>query len=243
MIQTWEDLPSLPGWPWLGHWPALRRDTLAFMLELSACGPLARFKAGSQRCMLVSEPALIQKVLVDEAASFGREDMLRSVGRYLMGQGLLTSEGAEHSRQRALVKPAMAAMRLPDYLPAMSAIAEEQAALWARENSLELCQAMGTYTFRLASAALFGRDLGPESAQVVAGAVDRCSDAIRPATVLPLLGWFLRFRPSFQADKALIMNTVDALLMERPKDPDPALLHRPDAPLVAQERRTHGRAR
>ena len=83
----------------------MRRDPLEFLTEVAAYGPVAHFRIGSQEVFLLSDPDAIEDVLVTRAGQFAKGRALERAKRTL-GEGLLTSEGAAHLRQRRLMQPA-----------------------------------------------------------------------------------------------------------------------------------------
>lgn len=81
-------------------------DPLSFLTDLSrAEGDVARIKAGPVEAWLLTHPHDVERVLTD---SSGRLTKGRGVEgpKRLLGEGLLTSEGEHHDRQRPLVQPA-----------------------------------------------------------------------------------------------------------------------------------------
>ncbi len=84
----------------------LRRDPLNFLMNLASdYGDIAHFRIGSQRVFLLNHPDYIKDALDRYYESFvkGRQDPRR---RHFLGEGLLTSEGEFHHRQRRLIQPA-----------------------------------------------------------------------------------------------------------------------------------------
>lgn len=96
----------LPGaWPVLGHAPALLRDPLALLASAGRLGPVTIARLGPVRAYLVTDPALIRAILVQDAADYDKGfqfDTLRS----LIGDGVGTSSGATHRRNKKLVRSA-----------------------------------------------------------------------------------------------------------------------------------------
>jgi len=96
----------LPGaWPVLGHAPALLRDPLALLAGAGRLGPVTIARLGPVRAYLVTDPGLIRTVLVQDAADYDKGfqfDTLRS----LIGDGVGTSGGATHRRNKKLVRSA-----------------------------------------------------------------------------------------------------------------------------------------
>jgi cytochrome P450 len=237
MSQAWKDLPSPPALPVLGHWLEFRKDILGFLIRVRAQGPVASFHVGPVHCVLLSQPDIVHRALTDKAASFEREDALKTVARHLLGQGMITSEGQEHTRQRVMGRPAMLPARMPGYLPAMDSVALDLVGRWQGLKSLDLCEGMAEYGLRVASLALFGQDLGADSAPFYQ-AVERCLDALQPVPSFPPQGWMLEASPSFRADRRLIEATMEALLEGRRGKGDGSLLS--DMVLAAE---TQGQSR
>ncbi|MFG2715697.1 hypothetical protein ACGFX2_34950 [Streptomyces goshikiensis] len=99
-------VPQAPGaLPLLGHGPALRRDPLAFMMSLPAHGDLVRIRVGPVSALMVCDPDLAQRVLVDDR-TFDKGGMLIERVREGLGNGLGTCPHGDHRRQRRLTQPA-----------------------------------------------------------------------------------------------------------------------------------------
>ena len=96
----------LPGaWPVLGHAPALLRDPLSLLASAGRLAPVTIARLGPVRAYLVTDPALIRTILVQDAADYDKGfqfDTLRS----LIGDGVGTSGGAAHRRNKKLVRSA-----------------------------------------------------------------------------------------------------------------------------------------
>src|ERR1700760_2674815 len=77
-----------------------RRRPLVALPEIAAeFGPVARTVLGRQESVLVSDPELIRQVLVTDDWNFTKSRALAR-SKKLLGEGLLTSEGELHRRQR-----------------------------------------------------------------------------------------------------------------------------------------------
>src|SRR5207302_8540813 len=89
-------------------------------MELAAeYGDLVYFKAGGQNIYLLSHPELVRDVLVTRQNNFRKSRMLQRA-KVLLGDGLLTSEGPFHLRQRRLMQPAFHRDRLESYAQVMT---------------------------------------------------------------------------------------------------------------------------
>src|SRR4051812_14633895 len=91
----------------------LRLDSLNFLQSQAARGDVARF-GPKGNIVLVSHPDHIREVLVTQAAKFIKGPALRST-KSTLGEGLLTSEGDFHKRQRRIIQPAFHATHVATY--------------------------------------------------------------------------------------------------------------------------------
>ena len=96
--------PVLPPGP--KHWLSVktiltfRRDPLSFLLNAARDhGDIVHFKLGPQATYFFNHPDQIKDVLVTRNDSFMKGRALQRSKR-ILGEGLLTSEGEFHRRQR-----------------------------------------------------------------------------------------------------------------------------------------------
>src|SRR5207244_4129957 len=99
-------LPTVKSNPFLGALREFRKDPPAFFTRLAReYGDIVYVKLGRQPIYLISDPEIIRDILVTHQFKFKKSRMLERA-RVLLGDGLLTSEGEYHKRQRRLVQPA-----------------------------------------------------------------------------------------------------------------------------------------
>src|ERR1051325_3910295 len=67
-------------------------------------GDIAHFKFGRQHVYLINNPHYIEDVLIRNYKNFMKSKGLQ-VSKRLLGDGLVTSEGEYHDRQRRLIQP------------------------------------------------------------------------------------------------------------------------------------------
>jgi cytochrome P450 len=79
----------------------------------------------------VSDPALVQQVLVDDADKLEKAEPMRRALEPALGQGILTSEGARWKSQRRTAAPVFRAAHVDRFLPAMIDAARATRAKWA----------------------------------------------------------------------------------------------------------------
>src|SRR5438093_344874 len=107
-----------------------RRDPLAFLMETaSRYGDVAYFRAGPFDVYLLSHPDLIREVAVTHHHQVMKSQGLQEAKR-ILGEGLLTSEGDVHRRQRRLIQPLFHHQRIDGYGAAMVEFGERFSERW-----------------------------------------------------------------------------------------------------------------
>ena len=101
-----------------GHFLKFRRRPTEFLQEAAELGDVTRFKLGGQFAFFLNHPDLIRDLLVVNAHKFIKGRALQRSKR-LLGEGLLTSEGEAHLRQRRMIQPAFHRQRIAEYAKAM----------------------------------------------------------------------------------------------------------------------------
>src|SRR5919109_1611666 len=98
---------------------AMHRDRFGFITRLAReYGDLVYFKLGPQPAFLLNHPDYIRDVLVTNHKNFMKGEGLQRAKR-LLGEGLLTSEGEVHRRQRRLAQPAFHRQQIAGYAATM----------------------------------------------------------------------------------------------------------------------------
>jgi cytochrome P450 len=67
-------------------------------------GDISYFKLGHEHVYLINNPDYIEKVLIYDHRNFKKGKRLQTA-RAVLGEGLVTSEGDLHKRQRRLIQP------------------------------------------------------------------------------------------------------------------------------------------
>src|SRR5829696_2207360 len=112
-----------------GHFRSFRKDPTGFLTRQAALGEVSYFRMGPQQSYLISHPDLVRDMLVVNAHKFVKGRALQRA-KALLGEGLLTSEGAFHLRQRRMIQPAFHRERIAGYASVMSRDAEQMAGSW-----------------------------------------------------------------------------------------------------------------
>jgi cytochrome P450 len=98
-------VPIVRGLPVLRSATRLLSDPLRFISSLRAHGGVVAIRIEVRTLFVVVDPRLVRQMLVDKAHAFDKNRQFEKLRPWL-GDGLLTSEGACHLRQRRLMQPA-----------------------------------------------------------------------------------------------------------------------------------------
>jgi cytochrome P450 len=143
-------------------------DRLGFLQEMAAYGDVAHMETRGLHFYLINHPELIQDVLVTHHRCFVKSRALQ-VARRLLGDGLLTSEGDLHLRQRRLVQPAFHRQRMAAYGQVMMDYAAQTAKRWqalGNNTQVDMAQEMMRLTLGIVGKALFDADVEGEAAEI-----------------------------------------------------------------------------
>jgi cytochrome P450 len=152
--------------PIVGQIPAFRSDPLGFLTRIaSRYGDLAYFKLGPQHVFLVNQPDYIREILVTSQNNFTKSRALQRA-RVLLGEGLLTSEGELHLRQRRLVQPAFHRPRLAGYAKVMSEYAVRARDRWRPGETVDVASEMMRLTLAVVGKTLFSADVEQEAGEI-----------------------------------------------------------------------------
>jgi cytochrome P450 len=141
---------------------ALRGDSLGFLTRTAqAYGDVAHFRIGRLKYYLLSHPDHVRDLLVTHDAKFTKGPALRAA-KVTLGDGLLTSEGEAHRRQRRLAQPAFHPNRISSYADVMVRYAREQAGGWRDGGVIDVHEEMMRITLRVVAKTLFDADVASE---------------------------------------------------------------------------------
>lgn len=152
-------LPVGPkGHPVLGMLGEFSRDRLGVMLQCAReYGDVVPLRFGIRSAYLISDPALIERVLVTDHRYFHKGRALQR-SKPLFGNGLLTSEGDFWRRQRKLIQPAFHRERITAYAEIMVDQMLRHSADWREGQTLDMHSEMMQATMQIALKTLFGAE-------------------------------------------------------------------------------------
>jgi len=166
------------------------RDPLVFFRSLAATyGDLVHVGLGGDHLYIVSDPQRIRDILVTDNARFMKGRGLERAKR-LLGNGLLTSEGAAHRRHRRLLQPAFHRERIAAYGSVMVAYADRVRSAWTDGVTVDAAHEMARLTLAIVGRTLFDADV-IDQAREVGDALSGVMNSFW-LTMLPFADWIER---------------------------------------------------
>jgi cytochrome P450 len=178
-----KSVDEVPG-PAAGAGAAIRRlraDPLAALLRLRAeHGPIVRLSRWPVSLFLVADPDAVADALVNGHRAYAKGAVVRGVGQrsrvaqplaLLLGEGLLTSAGAKHKRQRRLIQPLFHKRSIAAYGEVFAGTAAEFSGRWLDGQRIDVHAEMTEMTLAIVARTLFDVDLDSEVVDVVRAAV------------------------------------------------------------------------
>jgi cytochrome P450 len=148
-----------------GHMRTFFRDRTGFLTRQAELGDVSYVQMGNQPLYFVNHPDLIRDVLVVSADKFVKGRALQRT-KSLLGNGLLTNEGASHLRQRRMIQPAFHRTRIAEYSRSMVDAAERMVDTWHDGEVRDIDRDMMRLTLQIVAKTLFGADLTDEADRV-----------------------------------------------------------------------------
>ena len=211
--------PGPKNLPILGNLYTFRSNPLVFLTNAAReYGDLVYFRVAQQHMYLVNHPDYVREILVANQGNFIKSRGLRRA-KLLLGEGLLTSEGQHHLRQRRLVQPAFHRERLAGYASAMSECAVRWRDRWQAGSTLDVATEMPHLTLSIVARTLFSADVQSEASQIGA-AMTTVLELFR-LLLLPFSEYLdklpLPYVRRFQKARARLDATIYGLIRERRK--------------------------
>ncbi len=148
-------------------------DPISFFEHLAATyGPLAYYRIGRENILFLNDPELIKEILVNQQQNFTKERTQKRM-KILVGEGLITSEGKVHLRQRHLAQPAFHRSRISAYAATMVERALLLREAWqipdkAALNQRDIALDMMHLTLSVVGKTLFDSDMESEVEEIAA---------------------------------------------------------------------------
>lgn len=184
---------------------------------LGKFGRAAHYRVLLHDVVVLREPSDIQEVLIEKAASFGKDRTQKRM-KILLGEGLITSDGETHKRGRRIAAPAFHRQRIQHYAGQIVEHAEKLSAAWKPGQALDVAAEMMRLALQITALTLFDTEVTPEI-QVINEEVNVVMDLYNFLVALPraemLLNSPLPGMRRFRKAKARLDEVVDGMIEAR----------------------------
>jgi cytochrome P450 len=154
-----------------------------FFIEMTReHGSVVCFRNIRRRIYLLTEPALVEEVLVAKGSAFMKGRGTQRLSR-LLGRGLLTLEKPEHLRHRRLIQPAFHRKRIDAYAEIMVRETAARVANWSDGETLDVDRETNGLALDIVAKSVFGSDLSADMADI-SHALDIALETF-PTSMLP----------------------------------------------------------
>jgi cytochrome P450 len=164
-----------------------RRSWLDALYERSYAMQMGEVHLPGMDLYMVNDPALVRRVMQDEAADFPKSPQTGEALGPLLGESIFTTNGAQWQRQRQMMNPAFAQARLNVAFPAMREATADMLARLAQlpdgaeyDVEVEMTHVTADIIFRT----IFSQPMGGEDARRIFEAFARYQ-ALAPRLMLP----------------------------------------------------------
>jgi cytochrome P450 len=171
------------------------------------------------RITVISEPAAVRRVLVDNAANYRKDDLTRRVLAPGLGQGLFTAEGEDWKLQRRTLAPLFAPRHVAGFFPAMAEAGERLVRRWRRHEGriLDVSLEMTRVTLDVLERTIFTQGVARDP-DALGRAITRYFEALGPIDPLDVFGfpdWIPRIgrwqaRPAIRFFAEIVGELIEA---------------------------------
>ncbi len=173
-------------------------------------GDIAHYKLGSQHIVFLNHPEYIREVLVVQNDNFIKERTVQR-SKMLLGEGMITAEGAAHRAQRLAAQPAFHRQRIVEYAGVMVEEAVHIRDSWRAGEERDIATDMMHLTLNVVARTLFATDLREEVYELAA-AINRIMGLYNFLIMLPAAEWLVHLRPPGLAAFVRARNRIDAVV-------------------------------
>jgi cytochrome P450 len=196
-------------------WFAFRRfrpanPILLFQHLAEKYGDIAHYKIGWNHIVFLNHPDYIREVLVVQNDNFVKERTVRR-SKMLLGEGMITAEGAQHRAQRQVAQPTFHRQRIPEYADVMVREAARTREGWRNGEERNIAIDMMHLTLNVVAQTLFATDLRDEVHEL-ADAINRIMGLYNFLVMLPAAEWLVHVRPPGLAAFVRARKRIDAVV-------------------------------
>lgn len=146
------------------------RDPISTLTEIAdEYGDISHFKLGRQHVYLINNPDYIERVLIYDHSNFKKGPRLQTAKR-VVGEGLVTSEGEFHKKQRKLIQPLFLPKKISSYGAVMTDRAVDMIEQWKDGSIVNIHTELMKVTLSIICKSVMNYDMESKQAKDFANA-------------------------------------------------------------------------
>lgn len=185
-------------------------------------GRAAHYRILNKDVVLLFDPSDIAEVLIDKAASFGKDRTQKRM-KILLGEGMITSDGEIHDRARRIAAPAFHRRRIERYAGQIVEIAAGVSLQWQAAQEFDIAAEMMRLALQVIARTLFDTEVTAEIHEIN-DQVNVIMELYHYLITLPraemMLDWPLKKMQQFRAAKTRLDHVVGQMVQARYADKD-----------------------
>ncbi len=216
-----KSVPHIAELPLIGSLPEYSRDRLNLLLRIvQQCGDVGSFHFGPFRIVFFNTPENVHRVFVERANDFDKGDAIHNTFRPIIGNGIFTSEGEFHRRQRKIMAPSFQPRRIAGYADTMAYYSELIQKSWREAETLDVSQEMTNLTMSIIGKVLFDADVFTETdelGEAMTTVLSHTSHTLSQLFPVPL-NWPTQRNRKTRCAITLLRTRIQKLIEERRAD-------------------------
>jgi cytochrome P450 len=151
------------GHPLVGNIPEFNHDRLGFMGRMAREADVCGMRFGPFPVIQFNRPEHVHSILVEHAYDFDKGIAVHKTFRPAIGDGIFSSEGDFHRRQRKIMAPSFQPRHVASYADIVGHYGEQIQQTWADGSVINVNQQMTNLTMSIIGKALFDADVFSEA--------------------------------------------------------------------------------
>ncbi len=202
-------------YPLVGNLLEFRNDRLNLLRRLAREGDVTGLHFGPFPGILFNKPEHVHSILVQHAYDFDKGLAVHTTFRPVIGDGIFSSEGDFHRRQRKIMSPPFQPRHIVSYADIFGHYGEQFQQTWSDNSVIDINQQMTNATMSIIGKALFDADVFTETDELGIAMTTTLEYIAHTTSVLfpPPYSWPLprnrRTRKAVQVLRSYIQRFID----------------------------------
>lgn len=220
-------MPAPEGTLLMGHLGSFEDDFLAPLMNgIEQFGDAVRFRFLKQNAAVFRHPNDVYRILLENHRNYRKQTRGYRAMRYLMGNGLVTSEGDFWLRQRRIAQPSFHRQKITNFGQTMVNVAEKRGRIWESVADtgqvVDIAPHMMEVALDIVGQTLLSTDL-VDASSTISDALDIVlRDVVRRTNAPIFVPLWLPGKENRRTREAIgiLVELVDAIIAERRKATD-----------------------